>query len=292
VKGTIRMTRTISLLNMKGGVGKTTLAVNLAWYLHEKEPCNVLLIDLDPQFNATQYLMDYNDFRAHLKRNGTIADILIEQPTMTLKSSRKPKKIDPKGCLKRINTHDGRLNFDLLPAELRLGFVVKNPAQMDYKLESVLKNVKSKYDYILIDCAPTDSVLTTMAMMASDYVLVPVRPDRFAILGFANFLESLSNFREHFPDPHNVKELGVVFTQVTGKSDVESECIGEIKNRAIKEKSYVFNSVLRDSKTYIRAVRDQTPAYKTKYARGKLGTDIAHITKEMKQRIADIKGDK
>ena len=53
---------TIALLNMKGGVGKTTLAVNLAWHMHQNEPANVLLVDLDPQFNATQYVMDYKSF--------------------------------------------------------------------------------------------------------------------------------------------------------------------------------------------------------------------------------------
>ncbi|MFH1373122.1 MAG: ParA family protein [bacterium] len=286
------MTRTMSLLNMKGGVGKTTLAVNLAWYLHEKEPCNILLIDLDPQFNTTQYMMDYNDFVTHSRDNGTIADILIDQPSMKLTSKGKRKKIHPNQRLIRIHTHAQGYCFDLLPAELRLGFVVKNPAQMEYKLEKVLESLRNNYDYILIDCAPTDSVLTTIAMMASDYVMVPVRPDRFAILGFANFLETLGYFRDNCQDPHRVQELGVVFTQVTGNSQVETECMSEITTRAIREKSYVFTSKLRYSNTFIRAVKDQTPAYRTKYARGKLLSDIASITKEMKQRITYIEGNK
>lgn len=67
----------ISLLNMKGGVGKTTLAVNLAWYMFEKKAANVLLVDLDPQFNATQYVMDFSEFASHRVDAGTIADLLI-----------------------------------------------------------------------------------------------------------------------------------------------------------------------------------------------------------------------
>jgi chromosome partitioning protein len=73
-----RMATTIALLNMKGGVGKTTLAVNLAWHLHQNEQKNVLLVDLDPQFNATQYVMDYQTFQNHRKDAGTIADLLID----------------------------------------------------------------------------------------------------------------------------------------------------------------------------------------------------------------------
>ena len=73
----------ISLLNMKGGVGKTTLAVNLAWTLYEDKK-RVLLVDLDPQFNATQYVMDYNEFSDHKKNSGTIADLLLEHPILTV----------------------------------------------------------------------------------------------------------------------------------------------------------------------------------------------------------------
>lgn len=79
------MAVTVSLLNMKGGVGKTTLAVNLAWYIYQNDGKNVLLVDLDPQFNATQYVMDYKSFENHRKTAGTIADLLIEQPKLDLR---------------------------------------------------------------------------------------------------------------------------------------------------------------------------------------------------------------
>ena len=83
------MNTTISLLNMKGGVGKTTLAVNLAWHMYQNGPSNVLLVDLDPQFNATQYIMDYTEFDKHRRSNGTIADLLIDRPTLKLKNGKK-----------------------------------------------------------------------------------------------------------------------------------------------------------------------------------------------------------
>src|ERR1035437_10901434 len=85
------MATTISLLNMKGGVGKTTLAVNLAWHFFDHELKNVLLVDLDPQFNATQYLMDFTAFDAHRKSAGTVADLLLDKPQLQLRVKRLKK---------------------------------------------------------------------------------------------------------------------------------------------------------------------------------------------------------
>jgi len=82
------MARTIALINMKGGVGKTTLSVNLAWHLCRERKQKVLLVDLDPQFNSSQYVMTYDEWDRHRQHpRGTIADLLIEptKDTMALK---------------------------------------------------------------------------------------------------------------------------------------------------------------------------------------------------------------
>jgi chromosome partitioning protein len=280
------MAVTIALLNMKGGVGKTTLAVNLAWYMHQNEPANVLLVDLDPQFNATQYVMDYKSFEDHRKNAGTIAHLLIDQPQLTLGARKLKSK--PSSALHNIERTDDK-RFDLLPAELSLAWVVKNPAQMDYKLEKVLAKFRDEYDYVFIDCAPTDSVLTTMALTASDYLLIPMRPDRFSILGFANLTETIKTFRGNCPDPHSVQPLGVVFTQVTGGSDVEQQLMNEIAATVQKEHTYLFASSLKYSKSFIRSVKDQTPIFQTLYAQGRTRTIAAEIADELKTRIAALK---
>ena len=127
------MCKTISLLNMKGGVGKTTLAVNLAWYLMRFESCKVLIVDLDPQFNATQYLLDYDIFMQHRNTKGTIADLLIEQPILRLRKRRTKKVAYKESFIRREEDRHGNY-LDLLPSELSFGWVVKNPFQMDYKL--------------------------------------------------------------------------------------------------------------------------------------------------------------
>jgi len=281
------MSTTISLLNMKGGVGKTTLAVNLAWHMYQNGPNNVLLVDLDPQFNATQYVMDYTAFDKHRKNNGTIADLLIDRPNLKLKNGKKTLQDKHKTFynIKKTSKH----HFDLLPSELNLAWAVKNPAQMEYKLEKFLDGIRADYDYIIIDCAPTDSVLTTMALTASDFILVPVRPDRFSILGYANLLETIEIFRNNCPDKHKVKELGIVFTQVTNNSTVERECMDDLRLQASGQKGYVFAAMLNYSGSYIRAVQAQTPIFQTLYARNSSKMAISKIVKEMLGRIQEIK---
>lgn len=281
------MPTTISLLNMKGGVGKTTLAVNLAWHMFQNDKANVLLIDLDPQFNATQYIMDYKSFQSHRKNKGTITDLLIDPPKMDARLTKVKK--NPLLALHNIKSSSGK-RFDLLPAELNLAWIVKNPAQMDYRLERLMSAVRDRFDYVFIDCAPTDSVLTTMALTASDYLLIPMRPDRFSILGFANLIETIKTFRSNCPDPHNVKVIGVVFTQVLGDSDVEDQAILEVESAAKKEKIPLFNSQLKHSRSFIRSVRDQTPIFDTLYAHHSSRTAVGKIAEELKNRIKTLSG--
>jgi chromosome partitioning protein len=174
----------------------------------------------------------------------------------------------------------------LLPSELALGWVVKNPAQMEYKLEKILEKLRPKFDYIFIDCAPTESVLTTMTLTASDNVIVPIRPDRYAILGYANFLENLQVFKDSCNDPHDIQPLGIVFTHITGSSSVETQCVNDITSIALREKNYVFKSRLHYSTTYMRAVQNQTPAFSTVYSRGIPAIDLNGIKTELIQRIS------
>jgi len=159
---------------------------------------------------------------------------------------------------------------------------------MDYRLEKLLEQLRDSYDYVFIDCAPTDSVLTTMALAASDYLLIPMRPDRFSILGFANLTETIKTFRSNCPDPHGVKVLGVVFTQVFGDSEVENEAMLEVGEAAKKEKVHRFSSSLKFSESFIRSVKDQTPIFQTLYAHARSRNAAAKIADELKARIVAL----
>lgn len=276
------MATTISLINMKGGVGKTTLAVNIAWELCRTK--RVLLVDLDPQFNATQYLMDYEKFDQHRQTAGTVADVLLEPNRQRMplgKAKRKQVGVDSYF----VNVKDSaRGRFAFLPSELDLAKAVKNPQGVEYKLHKALAKQQKSFDYILIDCAPTDSVLTTTALMASDYILVPVKPDRFSVLGYAQIQEVLEDFRATYPDPHNVLDLGVVFTQVKGRSQIQDQCMSEVAQQA----DYIFDVQLPISNTYERSVFEQTPLSATRYARQNTTDVFAELIEEIENRIQQL----
>jgi chromosome partitioning protein len=281
---------TIAVLNMKGGVGKTTLSVNLAWHMCRRGGKRSLLVDLDPQFNASQYLMGFETYNAQ-RRKGTIADILIEPQRPRMTASPKRVKKTKKGAaairkyIYNVETGIGDAKFDLIPSELALAKVVKNPQGADYKLKRALEPVLDEYDYIVIDCAPTDSVLTTTALMASDFVLIPVKPDRFSVLGYGQILEALDDFRANYPDPHSVQDLGVVFTQLQGGNSIETECMAEVEKQA----DYIFDAKIWRSNTYLRSVHEQTPVFDTRNARKLTATSIAALTKELEARIKELK---
>lgn len=283
------MAISISLLNMKGGVGKTTLAVNLAWHLCRRKHQRVLLVDLDPQFNSSQYVMTYDEWQVQQKK-GTIADLLINpgKNTMQLKKkSAKKKKISSKlkkSIFRRESNAQGGC-LDIIPSELALAAAIKSPTGVEYLLQKACDSLEDEYDYIFIDCAPTDSILTDTAFMASDYVLVPMKPDRFSVLGFSHIQAALESFRDKYPDPHKVQDLGVVFTQVSsGGSDIENECMADVGVQA----DYVFETTIPVSRTYLKSVHKQLPVFATPYCRQLTAASIKNLSAEIDSRINAI----
>lgn len=278
---------TIAIVNMKGGVGKTTLTVNLGWNLARRKDNRVLIVDLDPQFNASQYIMDFRVWDNHRKEKGTIADILLD----TGRQSRNSKKKEEKWFLKDLYHVESRLKRGyglwLIPSDLKLAKCVKNPQGVEYRLNRRMEYLDSYFDYAFIDCAPGDTVLTATAMMAADYVLVPIKPDRFSVVGYSMMLEVIDNFRYDYPDPKKVKDLGVVFTQVIGSSEIEDQCKSDVAEKA----SHVFKTEIKSSRSYLKSVSDQTPVFDTRYARLITKQSIASLVKEIEERIRHFGGE-
>ncbi len=277
---------TISLINMKGGVGKTTLAVNLGWHLARYKKKKVLIVDLDPQFNASQYMMDFQIWDWHRKNKGTVADILSDTNPHLQQTTRQ----EDQWFFKELHTVETKKNRDiglwLMPSDLRLAYVVKNPQGIEYRLYRRMQFWKPYFDYVFIDCAPGDTVLTSAALMASDFILVPVKPDRFSIVGYGNMHEVVNAFRYDYPDPQKVQDLGVVFTLVEGNSDIEEECKKLVSDKA----SYTFETQVRSSpRSYLRSVKEGTPVFDTRYARKVTRETIDSLVNEMEDRIMEGK---
>lgn len=190
----------VSLINMKGGVGKTTLASQIAWYAVRTMDKKVLLIDLDPQANASQSVMSPQTWVKYLDGGGlTVADI-FEQFTPTSAASGSPKKLDPgKVIYKRVEYDDGSL-LHIVPSRLELSFTLRNPTGKETLLARFVAKVERNYDLIIIDCSPTDSILTDAAYHCSRYILVPIRAEFLASIGFPLLNRSIKAFEMRHED--------------------------------------------------------------------------------------------
>lgn len=275
--------KAISLLNMKGGVGKTTLAVNLAWSLARHRNKRVLLVDLDPQFNASQYLLTYDRWEQHKKLHGTIADVLLDAKRLRMQI-KEPVKQNEFSILAQIERRSTGYLY-LLPSELELARAVKNPQGVEFRLQKLLERWRQYFDYVLIDCAPTDTVLTATALMASNFVLVPIQPDRFSILGYGMMEKVLESFKSDYPDPNNVQDLGVVFTRVSKpENEIQARCKAEIAQNA----SHLFDTEIHDSNSYLRSVYEKTAVFDTRFSRAIVKSEITQLLDEIEIRVMEL----
>jgi len=207
--------KTVAIINMKGGVGKTTLAWNLAIHLFSSHQQRVLLVDLDPQANATLLGLSEDEFENHRKTKKTIADLFIDcykkygpfpKPNESLRQNYDDFIFQ---CEK---SDDGTAFCDIIPSELELSWVLKNAYIDPFLLEKTLNSPYfDKYGYILIDCAPTNSILTTLSLNAAKKILVPVMADVFAVYGVDLTKDVIEQHKEDYGV--DTKVIGLVFVR-------------------------------------------------------------------------------
>lgn len=201
-----------SIINMKGGVGKTTLTFNLARFLSERRNKRVLLIDLDPQANASIVSTEPEAYKEHCQTKKTVADIFINAfrtygPVSF--PAKIPEKLDE--FIFPVYRNDQGGHFHLIPSELILSSVLKGMTLGPFDLDLLIsQDVRERYDYILVDCAPTYSSLTTVAFNSTKAVLIPMIADSFGVHG-TNLMKTI--LAEHKYDfGFSPKIIGVVFT--------------------------------------------------------------------------------
>jgi chromosome partitioning protein len=276
----------VSMINMKGGVGKTTLATQLAWYATMQRDMKVLVIDLDPQANASQSLMSPQTYVTYLDEGGlTVADI-FEQFTPTSRSAGSPTKLEPSKVIhRRVNYTDGSL-LHLVPSRLELSWTLRNPTGKETLLPRFVAKIQDKYDLIVIDCSPTDSILTDAAYHCSRYILVPIRAEFLASIGFPLLNRSIQAFKIRHED--KVLDIcGLVFNDyVRGNQKRENELARKDVEQKAKEYSwYVFKNDIPHSDSYYRAARDGMPIDNTKGTHDKVKTEFAAFADEFFERI-------
>ncbi|WP_311406582.1 ParA family protein [Liquorilactobacillus uvarum] len=230
----------IALANQKGGVGKTTTSVNLGACLAELGK-KVLLIDSDAQGNATSGVGIH---KAKIEKD--IYDVLVNEYPIA-------ETIIP-------SSHPG---LDIVPATIQLsGAEIELTSQMarESRLLDAIKQIKDRYDYILIDCPPSLGLLTINAFSASDSILIPVQSEYYALEGLSQLMNTIRLVQRHFnPD---LKIEGVLMTMLDARTNLGTQVVAEVQNY-FKNKVYTTviprNIRLSEAPSHGKAIIDYDP---------------------------------
>jgi chromosome partitioning protein len=197
------MGQVVTVMNMKGGVGKTTVAIHVAGMLTRMvrtgaAPVKVLAIDYDPQFNLSQaYLPAKTYFDLEKQRKTSIA-ILLEDDSdlnpyqLQVPGNHKPPPVSTLAT--RVMTMHGGNIFDIIPSTLDLMYVAlgqanANTKPIEERFQKFINECREQYDYIFIDCHPAGSLFTKTALQNSQHVLIPVSPQKFSTRGIGLMME-------------------------------------------------------------------------------------------------------
>lgn len=265
--------KVISFINMKGGVGKTTLTKEIGFRLANSLNKKVLLIDIDPQINLTQSIFKIFGYaqtedlakKTNIKEvkddNIKITEASIQNVLQGNISNSNPTEIN-KAILNIPNT-----NLSIIPGEFGLEFTTRNlnSSQLENGIYNFIddNNIRDTFDYILIDCPPTYSSYTIAALKTSDYYIVPVKPEAYSMLGvdmLEKVVEEIKNTNKLYFKDRDLKNLGIIITDVRRREkagilklieDIENSKILKEKGIRLFNNHFFHNSSLQRDMAYL-----------------------------------------
>lgn len=272
----------VAVLNMKGGVGKTTISANVMRHLYRRAQKRVVLVDFDPQFNLTQTLFNQHTYEKLKKDRRTILSVMEDEPEaslfkVTTAGSPPPLLEDVAVTVRRMNDASLRLvpgDFGLVKYSLIDDN--KTLAPVKRRFCEFISNVQSESDLVCIDCNPSSSFMTVCALEVATHVLVPVRPDRFSILG----LELLDSFVNDLPTLKTKPKFVIVLNDIPRQNydpTVENQLRAHpsFGKRTLSTPLY-HSGVLTASPTYTGFATDKKVAYA-----GRASSNVLELATEL-----------
>lgn len=281
------MTKVISTINLKGGVGKTQMTVALAEFLAMEHNKRVLLIDLDPQTNATVSLIDETSWLTKDRKGETLLQLFKDKLEKTSRFN-----INQAIVRRASNVGGGIRNLDLLPSSLGLieiqdslplisagRFHVASPVTI---LKEAISGVLDEYNFVLIDCPPNLGIITLNGIYISDYYLIPCIPDILSTYGIPQILGRVENFKQEAKT--NIAPLGIVISMYRAQSRLHDSVIRDLRGRASRDEyPRIFDTVVpltvrsAESADFNATVN----TLKQKYGYGRVFENYQNLTREL-----------
>lgn len=268
----------ISFINMKGGVGKTTLCVGIAEFMANYLGKRVLVIDVDPQFNATQSLLGHygrvDEYLDQLQTNKITIRRIFEVPTSIMDTAQAIRPVD---VITKVSD-----NLDVILGDINIIFDTSQESVRIFKIKRFIddNNLRDQYDYIFLDSPPTISIFTDASLVASDFYVVPVKIDHYSILGATSLVSVVRNVR-HNHNP-NIRHLGFVYTNTDDELTLKTSKIKDNFEEKFS-KFYFFEHKLSYVRDLMVGQQGNIPSCYTKSR-----SDISAISTEFALRVDQL----
>jgi len=266
------MTKVVSCINLKGGVGKTALSVNFAAYCGIQGK-KTLLIDLDPQTNATFSTIGVKKWNDEVKINGTVADLLgAKKHTNAHGTTKTAQQVIVKNVFE---------NVDVIPSHIDLFTVDLDLASARFretKLKNALKGVLDEYDVVICDCPPNLTIPTQNALAFSTHYAVPVTLDFLSAIGVSLLVKRVEEFGEDLD--HSLKQAGVVISRVGRPAVHREETVATLRAQFGES---ILTNVIKERASVSNAAQKNHPIFSSNDKHAK--DEFLDVCEELLQRI-------